>query len=80
MWPQGCREDTGCENPQAPVQRIHGPEDSSATLRGEWEWGSGMVRITIPVVIQISKRIQLVTIYKRQQLKSLCFHFPISKI
>lgn len=79
MWPQGCREDTGCDNPQALVQRIHGPEDSSATLRGEWEWGLGMVLIMIPMVIQISKRILLVTIYKRQH-KSLCFHFPISKI
>lgn len=38
-----------------------------------------MVLIIISMVIQISKRIQLVTIYKRQH-KSRCFHFPISKI
>lgn len=79
VWPQGCREDTGCDNPQAPVQRIHGPEDSSATLRGEWEWGSGMVQITVPAVIQISKRIQLVKIYKRQQLRVCAFTFPSAR-
>lgn len=66
------------DNPQALVQRIHGPEDSSATLWGEWEWGLGMVLIIISMVIQISKRIQLVTIYKRQH-KVGAFTFPSAR-
>lgn len=38
-----------------------------------------MVVITISVVIQISKRIQLVTIYKRQQLRVCAFTFPSAR-
>lgn len=70
VWVGSCvatkvQSDTGHDH-QALVQMMHGPEDSSATLPGGWGGDGvvGVVVIIISVVIQITKRIQLVTVYK----------------
>lgn len=70
----GCRVDIGCHNQQALVWMTYGPEDSSAPLQAGSGGNSVAGRVVIIlVVIQITKRIQLVTIYKMQQLRACAF-------